>query len=145
MSVEATALVRSGHLEIRNRKAFTKQLRGLRDGVVRVRVERVRSSRSAQANNFYWGVIVELLSEHTGYTPDDLHDILKAKFLPKRLAVADSNGEIVGEFVIGGSTVKLDKIAFGEYCAAIRQWASDSLGVIIPAPETGRLFVKGTK
>lgn len=63
-----------------------------------------------------------------------MHDVLKAKFLPKTLAVQDGNGEIVGEFVIGGSTVKLDKQQFSDYVRDIKAWAL-TLGVEIPEAE----------
>jgi hypothetical protein len=60
---------------------------------------------------------------------------LKAKFLPKHLSVPNQNGEIVGEFVIGGSTTKLNKLEFGEYCDSIVRWAAEDLGLVIPDPD----------
>lgn len=140
MAIETTGTVRKGRLEIRRRKDFAAGLKRMRDGEVAVTVMPLKASRSGQQNRWYWGVIVELLSEHTGYTPDEVHEVLKAKFLPKRLAVADGNGAIRGEFVIGGTTTKLDKIAFGEFCEAVRRWAAEDLGVVIPDPETAALW-----
>lgn len=119
---------------------FSIQLKRMRDGEVRISVERLTATRSHLQNRWYWGVIVDLLSQHTGYTADEMHDVLKAKFIPKRIAVADGNGRVRGEFVIGGSTARLDKIEFGEYCEHIREWAADELGVVIPDPDTGRLW-----
>lgn len=139
MSAETTGLVKAGRLEIRKRKQFKESLRRMRDGAVRVTVERVHATRSLQQSRYYWGVVVELLSDHTGYTPDEIHELLKAKFIPKKLAVTDGNGEIVGEFVIGGTTTKLNKIEFGEYIESIRQWAAE-IGVVIPDPDTGALW-----
>ena len=94
-----------------------------------------RATRSLQANAYYWGVIVDLLSEHTGYTPDEMHEFLKAKFVPKKLAVQDGNGVIVDELVIGGSTAKMNVNQFYEYCAGIKEWAAMELDVFIPDPE----------
>ena len=48
-----------------------------------------------------------------GHTPDEMHEVLKAKFIPKRFAVADGNGEIRDELVIGGSTAILNTVEFG--------------------------------
>ncbi len=106
-----------------------------RDGDVVVSIAPRRATRSQQQNRWYWGVVVEMLSDHTGYTPDEIHDVLKAKFLPKRLAVSDGNGEIRGEFVIGGSSRQLDKNEFAEFCESVRRWAAEDLGVVIPDPE----------
>lgn len=95
-----------------------------------------RATRSLQANAYYWGVVVHELSEHTGYSPDEMHDFLKAKFIPKRLAVVKGNGLICEERVIGGSTAKMNTNEFYEYCASIKQWAAETLDVVIPDPES---------
>jgi hypothetical protein len=138
--IVTTGAIKKGRLEVRNRKRFAEQLRRMRDGEVIITVARHVATRSQQQNRWYWGVIVELLSEHTGYTPDELHEVLKAKFIPKKLALQDGNGEIKGEFVIGGTTTGMDKIEFGEYCESIRRWAAEELDVVIPDPDTGRLW-----
>ncbi len=47
---------------------------------------------------------------------------------------ADDKVFRVDEFVIGGSTTRMNKLEFGEYCEAIRQWAAMELGINIPDP-----------
>ena len=56
-----------------------------------------------------------VLSEHTGYTPEKIHDYLKAKFLPKTIVMADKRGEVAEEITLGRSTTKLNKLDFGDY------------------------------
>lgn len=138
--IVTTARLDKGRLQMRNRKTVLAQVARMKDGEFVITFTPRRASRSLQANRYYWGVVVELLAEHTGYTPDEIHEVLKAKFLPKKLAVTDANGEIQGEFVIGGSTTKLNTLEFGEFIEAIRQWAAESLGVVIPDPDTGQLW-----
>ena len=138
--IVTTGHVRAGRLEIRRRKDLRDALGRMRDGEVLITISPKRAARSLQQNRWYWGVIVELLSDHTGYTPDEIHEVLKAKFIPKRLALADGNGEIRDELVIGGSSAKLNKIEFGEFCESVRRWAAEDLGVVIPDPETGHLW-----
>lgn len=140
MAVEfvTTGRIEAGALRIRNKREMKQALSHWRDGDVTVTVERKHATRSLPQNAWYWGVIVELISEHTGYTPDEVHDVLKAKFIPKKLAICDSNGEVKDELVIGGTTTQLNKIQFGEYCEAIRQWAAEDLGVVIPDPSDAR-------
>lgn len=132
----STCLVEGGKLQLRNRKAFDEAMASLKDGEYIFSLERARATRSLEQNAWYWGVIVEEISKLTGYTPDEVHEVLKAKFIPKKLAVAKGNGEIVDEFVIGGSTTKLNKLEFGEYCEAVRRWAAETLDIVIPDPET---------
>lgn len=134
--VVASAEVRSGRLFIRNRRAFDDQIARLDERwELEVTVKRQRATRSQLQNRYYWGVVVNLLAEHTGYTPDEMHDFLKMKFIPKRLAVQDGNGVVVDEFVIGGSTREMNTIEFGEYVDDIRQWAAADLDVVIPDPD----------
>ena len=132
-----TGTVDNGKVSIRNRDAFNAGICALK-GEIEITARQIRATRSAPQNRYYWAVIVALLSEHTGYTPDEVHALLKAKFLPKVLAVQDGNGEIKGEFVIGGTTRTLNKNEFSEYCEAIRRWAAMELDVVIPDPDDGR-------
>ncbi len=134
--VVASARQRNGKLMIRNRRLFDQQIAQLKETwELEVTVQRLRATRSPQANRYWWGVCLALVSEHTGYTVDELHDIAKAKFLPKHLVFADGNGEIVGDYVIGGSTRKLNTNEFYEFVERFRQWAAEALDINIPDPE----------
>ena len=135
--VDASSSVKNGHLHFHNRRVFDEQVRHFREGAqVEIAVTIRRASRSLQQNAYYWGVVVQIISEHTGYTPDEVHEFLKMKFIPKRLAVADGNGEICEEFVIGGSTRKMNTIQFGEFMEECRRFAADTLDCYIPDPNT---------
>jgi hypothetical protein len=130
----ANATVQAGKLHIRNRRAFDLALGSMPDGCeLLVTVERVRATRSQAQNRWYWGVIVKAISDSTGYDPLEVHELLKEKFLPKTLALPDKHG-VADEFVIGGSTAKLNKLEFGEYCEGVRRWAAEALAVDIPDP-----------
>jgi hypothetical protein len=134
--VVASATVKRGKLFIRNRAAFDLAVSMLHEEwELEVTVKRLRATRSLLQNAYYWGVVVQLLSEHTGYTPDEIHEVLKAKFIPKRLAVCDGNGVIQDELVLGGSTREMNKVEFGEFMEAVRQWAAETLDVVIPDPD----------
>ena len=138
--VVASAQVKGGRLHIRNRRAFDDQIAQLPEKwELELLVKRQRATRSQQANRYYWGVVVQMLSEHTGYTPEEVHDLLKMRFIPKRLAVCNGNGVIQDEFVLGGSTREMDTEEFGAYVEEICQWAATDLDLIIPDPEQGRL------
>ena len=133
--IVTTATVQRGKLRVRNWTRIAQRLAQSKDGEYVVRIERKHAHRSQQQNRFWWGVCVDLVSEHTGYSPDEVHELAKQMFLPKKLAVADGNGEGVGEFVLGGSTAKLNTLEFGEFIERFRQWAAETLDVVIPDPE----------
>lgn len=131
--VIATAQVRKGKLYIRDRETFDEAIRRLDDRwMLEVTVKRLRASRSQRQNRYWWGVCVALVSEHTGYTPEEIHEIAKQMFLPRKLAVCDGNGEVKGEFVMGGSTRTLNTAEFSEFVERFKQWAAETLDVAIP-------------
>lgn len=131
---EATGSIEGGRLLI-DRDRIAQAIKGMPDGPVALTVRRARAARSVQQNRFLWGVAYALLAEHTGHTADEIHEIAKGMLLPKTKAVCDGNGEVVGEFVIGGSTAALNTQEMGDYIAALRSWSLEKLGVLIPEPE----------
>ena len=136
--VVATAEVRDGKLFIKGRRAFDEQIQQFKNGVVlELTLQRRRATRSIQANRYYWGVVLHHIADHTGYTPDELHDVMKQMFLPKRLALTDGNGEVKGEFVVGGSSRSLNVNEFYDYVEQIRRWAAETLDLNIPSPDEG--------
>lgn len=130
-----SAVKTKGEFYVRNPRQFERAKAALADGEYLLTLARRHATRSKRQNAWYWSQVVGLVAEHTGYTHDEIHDIYKAKFLPKHLTFSDDNGEIYGEFVIGGSTRRLNKIEFGEYCESIRRWAAEELHVAIPDPD----------
>ena len=139
--VVASGRVQDRKLVIRDRRSFDRQIAQLKDTwELEITVQRKRATRSPQANRYWWGVCLHIVSEHTGYTPDEIHDFAKAKFLPKHLVFADGNGEIVGEHVLGGSTRKLNTTEFYLFIEQFRQWAAETLDLNIPDPEPLEAF-----
>ena len=132
-----TARIEDGRLKVSLRalQVMREVLKGWRACPVTVTVERQHATRSLTANAYYFGVVVEHIAEHTGYTPEETHAALKTLFLPKRLALLGQNGELHDELVIGGTTTTLNTIQFYEYVEKCRAFALDKLGVVIPVPE----------
>lgn len=73
-------------------------------------------ARSHDQNSLLWGVIYKGLSDTTGYTQEELHDILRMKFDLK-----DEDGKLL-------STATLTKSEFNDYLDKIINW-SRSLGI----------------
>lgn len=97
--------------------------------------------RSNNQNRYYWGVIVKLLSDHTGFTDEEINEILKHQFLSKQKTWNDM------VFYIPKSTSSLKTTEMEEYLSKVRRWASETLEVFIPDPneyiETEMLVLKG--
>lgn len=88
--------------------------------------------RSNPQNRYYHGVVVPILSEFLGYTNEEMHEVLKHKFLRLMAFFPTKSG---GENVwITKSTADLDTKCFEEYLSQIRIWASSEIGCYIPDP-----------
>jgi len=44
---------------------------------IEINIEKSQKKRSSFQNRYYWGVIVAMLADHTGYTKEEMHEILK--------------------------------------------------------------------
>ena len=109
--------------------AFKNAFVMLRNKNVEVSIKERRKRRSDRQNAYYWGVVVKMLSEHTGYSPDQMHSILKQIF--------NSEVAMVGgiECRIEKSTTKLSTYDFSEeYIRSIQQWAAEKFDLQIPDP-----------
>ena len=81
--------------------------------------------RSSSANRYYWGVVMALIARELGYTAEECHDALKAKFRGRE--------DITTGLVIARST-RTNSPDFWDYIARIREWSHQFLGVYIPEP-----------
>lgn len=135
-SYQTAIRVEGGKVKLRSVDAFNRGLGQLPDGEYLLTVDKAHATRSLSANAFYWGVVIEAIARHTEQPADDIHEYCKQHFLPRKLALADKNGELHDDgTVIGGSTAKLNKTEFYEYCEQIRTWALDFFGLDIPTPD----------
>jgi hypothetical protein len=109
-----------------DQEKFDEYVSGLKDGDYIEQIKKVSGNRSLKQNAYLWGVIVQILSDFTGYEPEEMYDILEFKFLKEY--------DESGNFYKVGKFKRLEKPRFEEVAAKIRQWASVNLGVQIPEP-----------
>ena len=118
-------------------KPFMDALRGL-EGTVELMVKQWHPSRGNKANRYYWGVVVNCIAQgltDAGYEPrectsESVHDMLKFRFLQTNKPIGAD-----GEFLtIVGSTTELDSAGFAAYVDHCIRFASEYLGVTVPAP-----------
>ena len=95
-----------------------------------VKIEKYRKKRSLNENRYYHGVVLRYISEATGFTGEEAHEVCKNRFLVYKKA-DKLNGE---EFSVTKSTTELNTLEFEEYLEKIRMWALDFLDCLIPLP-----------
>lgn len=119
-----TGSVDNGGLKFDRRSSVDEYIGTLIGQRVEVIIRKPRTKRSDVQNSYYWGVVIELLSKELGYDKDEMHEILKYKFL-------QSNA--MGMPYVK-STTKLSTGEFEEYLEKIRRWAAEFLNINIPLP-----------
>ncbi len=125
----------AGRLHLDNRPAFDRHTKTLKGRRIVLTLNEAKRIRSLRQNAYWWSVCVHLVSEHTGYEPEEVHDLAKKMFLPKRVTVRGKNGRLRGRFTIGGSTTKLKVDEMAAFIDRYKRWAAQELGVVIPDPD----------
>ena len=121
-------MVSKGKLVFNNPDGMERYLLGLDNKSVEVVIRLPRKDRTNQENRYYFGVVVKLISEHTGFSVDEVHEFLKLKFLSKIIVMA---GEDVK---IPRSSTELSTVEWEQWMTEIREWAAMVLGLYIPLP-----------
>lgn len=124
------AKVVEGKLTFRDPPAFYAHLWKFKpeDELV-VTVDRPFRQRSLRQNAYYWGVVLRVVAKETGHTEEELHEIYKRMFLPRK--VIQYKGK---DFPVPGSTTESDSVEFTEYIERVRAEAA-TLGIQIPNPD----------
>jgi hypothetical protein len=120
---------KNGTLNLQCPDTFRKYLYSLNDKDVEFIVRLPRKDRSSQENKYYWSVPVTLISEHTGYTPDEVHEFLKLKFLSKIIVMVGKDERIPR------SSTELSTLEWEKWMTEIREWAAQELSLSIPLPK----------
>ena len=115
----------NGRLIFDDPAAFARVRGALRGRDVQVLVEPKRKPRSLAENNYYWGVVIPIISEWSGFTPEETHLALKEQFL--------SEFDRAHGLMRMKSTADLSTVEFEKYMSNIRMWAADQ-GQFIPLP-----------
>jgi len=87
-----------------------------------------KATRSVQQNRLYWQW-VGILSDQTGYSKDEVHELMAKKFLPPVVK------EVMGEMVeYRRSTTKLKVREMSEYMNQVEAFAA-GFGISLPHPQ----------
>lgn len=96
--------------------------------VMQVIIKPYVKKRSIDSNSLYWKWL-EVFSEYTGYSKDDMHDVFRARFLP--VIERTVKGIELRELT---STTSLNTKQFSEYMKEIEILAVE-MGIVLPYPD----------
>lgn len=125
--------VHFGRLQLYDEQEFKDLVKTYEDKRVILTIQSFKKNRSNPENRYYWGVVVEILADEFGYTKDEMHEILKAKFLTEKIMLTTQTNTIEAVDRVRSSAT-LTTQAFEKYLSEIRQWASIEHHIYIPEP-----------
>ena len=113
-----------------DKKRLYQVLKNLNTGVYKINIQKAKNIRSLNQNKYYWAVVVAVLSSELGYFKDEMHTLLRRKFLGYT-KINPITGE---EDVFAKSTTDLKSHEMEEYLESVRVWAISELDIYIPLP-----------
>ena len=118
------------------RHACVQQFCGQR---VAVTIRLWKSIRSVQANNYYWGCVLDVIAKDQEMTAEEVHEAMVARFLPneaKRIAFFNKmTGEELAVYTDGRRSSKLSGGPFYDYVERVRLFALEFLGIVTENPD----------
>lgn len=96
---------------------------GLKDKKLTVEIKKYKKPRSLNQNNLYWEWMT-IIGNELGYTPDEIHDTMKARLLVDRS----------GKLPVIRSTTALSTAEMAEYMSHVERIASE-FNIVLPTPD----------
>ena len=135
MKFEIRTNVINGILK-RNRNLILDALKSFEGQNILITIQKQKKTRSNPQNAFYYGVVVAIMQQclkDAGYlmTNEQVHEMLKLKFLKESILVNEQTGEYLERIK---STTELSTIEFMEYILEIQKFAVEYFNTVIPDP-----------
>lgn len=96
---------------------------------IEIVIHKKKKHRSVQQNRYYW-LVCTMISEHTGFSKEETHAILKSRFLKVEKVNEDSG--VIYQYV--KSTTELSTVEYEQYMDSVRQFAAEEFGMNVPMP-----------
>lgn len=107
------------------------------DTPVVLSVKKWYKKRTLKQNSLFHAYVA-ILADYFGYSPDTMKELIRLKWL--KVPLYDKNGNEAIDITTGEvlfdlrSTKYLSTVEMAELCDAIRLWADEGWGVILPLP-----------
>lgn len=129
MKIETTGYIQDGKVKFRNVERLTTDILVVGWNEFDVTIQKKSKHRSTQQNRWWWSCVT-VLSNHLGYSKDQMHEICKYKFL-KREFVDEKTGEV---FEYLKSTTELTTTEFSVLIESLIQWSAEKFNCVLPYP-----------
>ena len=121
-----TGKIIKGKIVWDNKTTLVDYIRGIEDGTkVEVEITETPDIRTNKQNKLWWSWM-KIIGNELGYSKNEIHDILKYKFL---LREETNDGETTQHLK---STATLTKTEFNKLTQDVFFWANDTLNINLP-------------
>ena len=107
--------VDKGRISLDNKARFAPYLASFEGKKIELVLREKRDIRSGEQNAYYHAVVISMITEETGHTPEEVQEIVKDHFCVR-------------------STTTLTKREFEDLMQRVRGWAKEFLNIDIPLP-----------
>ena len=125
--MKSFGIIKNHKLILNNKKQFNKQLIELEGKDVVIKIVERNNKRTNDQNSLFWNWI-KILSDYTGYTKEEMKEMVSYKFL-KRERV-DNEG-YTETYLQGTST--LSKKEFNEFMNDVSRWSNTTFNISLPS------------
>jgi hypothetical protein len=137
MKHQIQSTVKNGTLT-RNLNQIRECIKSFENQNVTITIDKTKKKRSNPQNAYLWGIcypIVQNCLKEAGnvFSINDVHELLKLKFLKEVVIVDENSGECLERIK---SSTELSTTDFAFYTQQIQQFALDFFNTIIPPPNT---------
>lgn len=120
--------LKGGKVLYKNPRWVAGMLQQFDDCNLSITFEKRRKHRSKEQMGYLWGVVYPEISEHTGHTPEELHEIYKAQFLRKKVNWRGA------QMTVLTSTGQLTSNEMAEFITNVILDAGE-MGISVPPPD----------
>tara|TARA_R100001369_G_scaffold91579_1_gene133250 strand:- start:851 stop:1234 length:384 start_codon:yes stop_codon:yes gene_type:complete len=127
--MKSFGIIKNHKLILNNKEQFNKQLIELEGKDVVIKIVERNNKRTNDQNSLFWNWI-KILSDYTGYTKEEMKEMVSYKFL-KRERV-DNEG-YTETYLQGTST--LSKKEFNDFMNDVSRWSNTTFNISLPSNE----------
>lgn len=125
--MKAFGKIINGKLTLNNERSFKDKLIEFEGKEVEIRIKVRTNNRSKEQNSLYWKWI-NILSNETGFQVEEMHELVKYKFLQRNVV----NNDGVEELILK-STTTLTVSEFNKFMNDVLYWSNDTLNINLPS------------
>lgn len=119
-------VVKNGKVCFDNPEQYESHLLTLEEKRIELTIQKEQLSRSNQQSRYLFGVIYQAISDETGYTKEEVHEMMKSILLKDHKVVNDKRYTVVR------STSSLTTTEMSEFIEGCKRFAATELSLNIP-------------